>query len=102
MVEANLDMYGDRNMMDDFCPGSSFIRTPTLTIKECPECGAEIEIFSNDKSINCEECGFTVFNDQQSCIDWCKYARDCFGDEVYDRLRGEKEAEGESTAVGDA
>jgi transposase len=77
-------------MGPDFCPGSAFIRTPTLTIKECPVCGAEIEIFSNDKSVDCERCGFTAYNDQQSCIDWCKYARECFGEEVYDRLRGDE------------
>ena len=76
-------------MAEDFCPGSAFIRTPTLTIKRCPECGAEVEVFSNDFKVICEGCGFTVYNDQQSCIDWCKYARDCFGEEVYERLRGE-------------
>ena len=81
-------------MGPDFCPGSAFIRTPTLTIKVCPECGAEIEIFSSDKSVKCEGCGFTAYNDQQSCMDWCQYARDCFGEEVYDRLKG---GEGEET-----
>ena len=87
-------------MGSDFCPGSAFIRTPTLTIKECPECGAEIEIFSNDKSVKCERCGFTAYNDQQSCIDWCKYARECFGDEVYDRLRGDAEDGGKAPVEG--
>ena len=82
-------------MEDAFCPGSAFIRTPELTIKECPECGEEVEVFSNDFSVKCEKCGFTVFNDQQSCIDWCKYARDCLGDEVYERLRGESAGEGD-------
>jgi transposase len=80
-------------MEQAFCPGSAFIRTPTLTIKECPECGTEIEIFSNDRSVDCEKCGFTAYNDQQSCIDWCKYARECFGEEVYDRLRGDSDDE---------
>ena len=77
-------------MTQDFCPGSAFIRTPTLTIRICPECGTEVEVFSNDKSVDCMGCGFTVYNDQQSCIDWCKYARECFGDEVYERLRGDQ------------
>ena len=89
-------------MMDDFCPGSSFIRTPTLTIKICPECGSEVEVFSNDKSVQCETCGFTIYNDQQSCIDWCKYARECFGPEVYDRLRGDSGDPSEEPATGDA
>ena len=84
-------------MEQAFCPGSSFIRTPTLTIKICPECGAEVEVFSNDFSVNCEGCGFTVYNDQQSCIDWCKYARECVGPEVYDKLKGSS-GEGENAA----
>ena len=87
-------------MAQDFCPGSAFIRTPTLTIKVCPECGTEIEIFSNDSTVDCEKCGFTAYNDQQSCIDWCKYARECFGEEVYDKLRGSdgEGADGATTA----
>ena len=93
-------MFGDVNMGPDFCPGSAFIRTPTLTIKECPECGEEIEIFSDDKTVDCENCGFTVYNDQQSCIDWCKYARECFGEEVYDKLRGDSGDEAASVEEG--
>jgi DNA-directed RNA polymerase subunit RPC12/RpoP len=88
-------------MEQAFCPGSAFIRTPELTIKKCPECGEEVEVFSNDFSVKCEKCGFTVFNDQQSCIDWCKYARDCLGDEVYERLRGVKGEEGDEPAEDD-
>ena len=66
----------------------------------CPECGTEIEIFSNDSTVDCEKCGFTAYNDQQSCIDWCKYARECFGEEVYDKLRGSdgEGADGATTA----
>ena len=59
-----------------------------------------IEIFSNDKSVKCERCGFTAYNDQQSCIDWCKYARECFGDEVYDRLLGDAEDGGKAPVEG--
>ena len=28
------------------CPGTSHLRTPTLTIKKCPRCGEDVEIFS--------------------------------------------------------
>jgi ribosomal protein S27E len=86
-------------MDQDHCPGSAFIRTPTLTIKICPECGEEVEVFSNDFSVECEKCGFTVYNDQQSCIDWCKYARECLGDEVYEKLKGRSEENGGETSV---
>ena len=60
--------------------------TPTLTIKTCPECGHEIEVFSTDTSVACENCGCTVYNDAVSCVQWCQYARSCVGDEEYERL----------------
>ncbi len=72
--------------MKDFCPGSEFIRTPTLKVKRCPECGSEVELFSIDVKVPCPRCGFVVYNDIQSCVQWCKHARDCVGDETYERL----------------
>ena len=72
-----------------FCPGAANISgTPTLKIKQCPQCGSEVELFSTDTQIACSECGFTVFNDIQSCIRWCSYARECVGDEMYEKLMG--------------
>lgn len=62
-----------------FCPGSANIRTPELCLKKCPSCGAEIELFSNETSTNCTVCGFTVYNDLNSCIRWCRYAEQCVG-----------------------
>jgi len=72
--------------MLDRCPGAATLRTPTLTIKKCPECGEEIEVFSNDVSVTCSRCGFTVYNDALSCIQWCRYAKECVGEETYRRL----------------
>lgn len=56
----------------DRCPGSAGVRTPTLTVKRCPRCGGEIEIFSNEVSADCGRCGFTIYNDTASCIRWCR------------------------------
>ena len=65
------------SVLFDKCPGAANIRgTPTLTEKTCPECGRIIEIFSTDTQVRCE-CGFTVFSGIQSCLSWCKYAREC-------------------------
>ncbi len=70
-----------------FCPGAANISgTPTLKVKKCPECGAEVEIFSSDMNIECKKCGFCIYNDIISCIRWCKSARECVGDEMYERL----------------
>lgn len=73
-------------MADVFCPGAGNIKgTPTLEVKICPQCGKEIELFSTDARRVCE-CGFEAFNEVLSCIKWCQYARDCVGDEMYERL----------------
>lgn len=70
----------------DRCPGSANLKTPTLAIKKCPECGHEVEMFSIDTNAKCEHCGFIIYNDVSGCIKWCKHARECIGDEEYDRL----------------
>ena len=70
----------------DGCPGAVNIRgTPTLEEKTCPDCGATIELFSSDMQAQCK-CGFIAYNDVQSCISWCSYARECVGNEVYERM----------------
>ena len=80
----------------DRCPGSANIRTPSLTVKKCPRCGAEIEIFSNEVSASCGSCGLVVYNDQASCIRWCRYAEECVGPEIVRKFReaGEKKGDG--------
>jgi NADH pyrophosphatase NudC (nudix superfamily) len=77
--------------MFEYCPGAAGLHTPTLTIRTCPQCGAEIEIFSNEVKAVCENCGFVIYQDIQSCVQWCKYARQCVGEETYQRIIGEKE-----------
>ncbi len=74
--------------MFDSCPGAAqFTRTPTLKIKRCPECGGNVEIFSTDLRVNCDNCGFIIYNDLESCIQWCKYAKECVGEELYNKLK---------------
>jgi len=68
------------------CHGADGLKTPELKIKICPECGAEVEMFSTDIEIQCERCGYTVYNDIQSCVQWCKYAIQCVGEELYNKL----------------
>jgi len=77
--------------MPDHCPGAANLRTPTLAIKKCPRCGKEVELFSNDLSVKCS-CGFVVYNDIESCIRWCKHAKECVGEEMYNKLVERKPA----------
>lgn len=75
--------------MVENCPGAANITgTPTLKLKECPQCGSDIEIFSNELQTECRNCGFTAFNNIISCIKWCAYAKECVGEEVYQQLMG--------------
>jgi ribosomal protein S27AE len=80
----------------DRCPGSASIRTPALQVKKCPRCGEEIEIFSNEVSAACGRCGLIIYNDQASCIRWCRYAEECVGPEVVRKFQ-EAEKEGDGT-----
>ncbi len=72
--------------MVDQCPGATNIRMPRLEVKNCPKCGEEIEIFSNEASAKCSKCGLAIYNDLLSCVEWCEYAKECVGEEMYERL----------------
>ena len=63
-------------------------KSKEITIEDriCPTCGHEVEIFSVDTEAVCENCGTVIYNDTLSCVQWCKYARQCVGDENYERL----------------
>ena len=72
------------------CPGAARLRgTPEIIVHTCPKCGGEIEIFSTDTHDECA-CGFIAYNDLQNCLKWCAYARECVGDEVYNKFMGKK------------
>jgi ribosomal protein S27AE len=71
----------------DKCPGVSSLIRPTLSIKKCPQCGDDVEIVSTDMQTVCSKCGFTIYNNVASCVQWCQYARECVGEETYQRLK---------------
>lgn len=68
-------------MLMEGCQGKP--RTPTIHEKICPQCGNVIEIFSIDTEVPCDRCGFVAYNDSLSCVQWCKYAKQCVGEEMY-------------------
>jgi len=69
------------------CPGSQGGATPTIKIKKCPQCGGEVELFSTDMKVECPTCGQAIFNNLNSCIDYCQYAEQCLGAEAYQKLK---------------
>jgi ribosomal protein S27E len=48
------------------CPGVTDLKTPSLSIKECPKCGEEVEVFSNDLKVTCKSCGLIISNEGNS------------------------------------
>lgn len=73
---------------DKKCPGSRIIREPVPELVNCPNCGKEVEIWTDELRTTCSNCGTKVFREQQpSCIEWCSYAKECVGPEVFERLK---------------
>jgi ribosomal protein S27AE len=59
------------------CPGADAQRTPKITLRKCPGCGGEVEVFSNDNRLLCAECGYTEDARMQTCYRWCAHADEC-------------------------
>ena len=71
-------------MIHEGCQGKP--RTHTIHEKVCPQCGHIIELFSIDTQMPCENCGFVAYNDTLSCVQWCKYAKECVGEDMYNKM----------------
>jgi hypothetical protein len=82
----------DRNkgamMIAKGCPGANVFKEPRPEYIDCPHCGQETEIWSDEPIAPCEHCGQVVSQSRgASCIDWCQHAVQCIGAEKYERLR---------------
>ena len=70
------------------CPGSMAFAQPRIEIVRCPHCGDDAEVWTDEAEGKCRKCGQAVIRTAtQSCIDWCKYARDCLGDEGHKKYQ---------------
>lgn len=68
------------------CPGQDD-RNLKVEVIKCPDCGYRLEIFSDEVKVSCPKCKNLVCRERlPSCIDWCKYARECIGEEKYKQL----------------
>jgi anaerobic ribonucleoside-triphosphate reductase len=51
---------------------------PTPSFLKCPQCGSDVEIWSDEEKVQCPTCGIIVSRGKvQSCLDWCEYADKC-------------------------
>jgi len=68
------------------CPGSQGFSQPQPEIINCPFCGAEMEIWTDEAKAKCPECKKSVTRKAgATCLDWCKYAKECVGDKAYEQ-----------------
>ena len=66
------------------CPGSLSFTQPKPEATKCPDCGSEVEIWSDEATGTCPSCSKIVIRSEtQSCVDYCKYAKECLGDDKY-------------------
>ena len=69
------------------CPGQDDRNIKAETIL-CLKCGYEMEIFSDEQKRKCPRCNNLICKEKlPSCVDWCKYARDCIGENRWKKIK---------------
>jgi len=64
---------------------------PKIELVRCPHCGDDAEVWSDEADGKCAKCGKPVCRTTtQSCIDWCKYAKECLGENEHKRYQDMK------------
>ncbi len=70
------------------CPGQDTRNIRAETV-QCPNCAYRIEIFSDEVKISCPKCKSLVCRERLPfCVDWCKYAQECVGEEKWKKMKG--------------
>jgi hypothetical protein len=68
------------------CPGQDK-RKITPEVITCSSCGYTAEIFSDEIKVKCPKCKNLICKERlPSCVDWCKAARGCIGEEKWKQL----------------
>lgn len=77
------------------------MRNLRVSVHKCPNCGAAVEIFSDEMRVKCHKCGKYVHREKvPSCIEWCTSARECLGEERWKQLKESVEMEKPGAANG--
>ena len=78
------------------CPGSSKFKQPKPEVIKCVFCDQEEEIWSDEVEVVCTNCKNKITRQSgQSCLDWCKYAKECVGEEKYNKYMDNKKKKGD-------
>lgn len=77
------------------CPGAKRFKEPQPENIKCVFCSADVEIWTDEARTECPNCKKTVTRPEgQNCLDWCKYAKECVGPEIYDKYMKSKKDQG--------
>ena len=69
------------------CPGQDRRKTGVENII-CNNCGYAAEIFSDEIKVACPKCKNLICKERlPSCVDWCKAAKECVGEEGWNRIK---------------
>lgn len=70
----------------------------TTSLHKCPSCGHGVELFSDEMSAKCRQCGERVSRETTpTCVAWCASARECLGEERWKALTGRAEGDAEGS-----
>ncbi len=61
------------------CPGLRDFLRPTPSYVKCHICASDMEIWSDEDSTTCDNCGaeWKKPDENASCLDYCEYASKC-------------------------
>jgi len=81
----------------DKCPGAKAFTEPKPEFVPCPSCHQEVELWTDEAEAKCGNCGNVVSRAMlQGCVDYCEGAKECLGEELYNRLMAAKQRRAES------
>ena len=76
--------------MNSKCPGQDK-RNLKIETATCSNCGYKTEMFSDEIKVYCPKCKELICRERlPSCIDWCKFAKECIGEQKYKQLKKDK------------
>ncbi|MCL5674582.1 MAG: HD domain-containing protein [Candidatus Omnitrophica bacterium] len=74
------------------CPGSTGLRQPKPEEIKCPSCGAEVEMWTDEVKLICPGCKNIIRREMDlACLEWCKYGKECVGEQAYNTYMANKE-----------
>ncbi len=73
------------------CPGNDKVKQPYPEELPCPGCGFVLEMWTDEVKAHCPRCNTLITRKAApSCIFWCKFAKECVGEGLYNKYMESK------------